>query len=467
MNTSSNNDSGSKSEKLIALVGGTVITGDGGAPLADAVVLIKNNRIVEVGSRTETEVPKQATVVDATGKFILPGLIDIHVHYHHWMGELFLVHGVTTIKDMGNDVEWISRICADIEQGKVRGPRIFYVGNALDATPPAMEHHVGLESFEMARRAVRLLHSRGASAIKVREKITPELLQVIIEEAHDLGIPVTGHLMRTDAREAALAGIDGLEHGTGIVQAIANRPRQSNAGENAVQTFINDFKAYSHVESTKISELTEFLAKHRVALIPTLADLSRLLLEHGDDFANVDSEYANNPSLTYVPEVVRNMWATASFFRASYSNGLEQANAGYKKQQKLLLQHYRAGGKVLAGTDTFFSVPGLTLQRELIVLVEAGFSPLEAITMATGDSAEFLGRGRELGTVAPGKLADVVILGANPLEDIHNIRSVELVIKDGRILDRSYHADYSTATPRPKLTRPLWIERQMQLPELV
>src|SRR3990172_11290438 len=210
-----------QSQSETVLVGGIVIDGTGAAPIKDAVILIKGNRIVSVGTKGKIKYSKSARVIDTAGKYVLPGLIDIHVHYNNWMGELFLTHGVTTVKDMGNDVEWISRISAEVDEGKVRGPRIVYVGNALDASPPAMEHHIGLDDPSVASRAVELLHSRGASAIKVREKITPELLRVITDRAHQLGIQVTGHLMRTDAREAALAGIDGLEHATGIVQAIA------------------------------------------------------------------------------------------------------------------------------------------------------------------------------------------------------------------------------------------------------
>jgi imidazolonepropionase-like amidohydrolase len=451
------------SQQRTAIVGGTLITGDGRVPLQDAIVLIEGNRIVEVGSKGEIEIPQHTKVIEATGKFILPGLIDIHVHYNDWMGELFLAHGVTTVKDMGNDVEWISKISADVDQERVRAPRIFYVGNALDASPPAMEHHVGLESPEKARRAVSLLHSRAVSAIKVREKITPELLLAVCEKAHELGIPVTGHIMRTDAREATLAGIDGLEHATGIVQVLANRPRQPEPGENPVQTFISDFKAYSRVEQTESEEFVEFLANQNVALIPTMADLSRLVLEHGDDFASEDAKYAAKQSLAYVPESIREMWATSFFFKAKYSDDLELAHTGYKKHQKLLVRHYQTGGKVLAGTDTFFSVPGLTLQRELLALCEAGFSPSAVISIATRDNAEFLGRSQDLGTIMPGKLADIIIVGADPLNDIRNIRQVEIVIKGGQVQDTSYHANYSTPTPKPKLKRPLWLEQQMQL----
>ncbi|CAN5756866.1 hypothetical protein BH18ACI4_BH18ACI4_19190 [soil metagenome] len=457
--------SASESEEPTMLVGGTVIDGNGNPPLPDAVVVIKGNRIVEIGSKRGIEDLKRGKVVDTTGKFILPGLIDIHVHYHDWMGELFLAHGVTTVKDMGNDVEWISTISAAVEQGALAGPRIIYVGNALDASPPAMEHHVGIDSPQMARCAVQILHGRGVSAIKVREKVTPELLQAVTQQAHQLGIPVTGHIMRTDAREAAQAGIDGLEHATGIVQAIAGRPRQLEPGENPVLTFISDFKAYSRVEPAKSDELVDLLASCKVALIPTMADLSRLVLEHGDDFALEDAVYANNQLLAYVPEGVRRMWATSFFFKANYDDDLEQAQVGYKKQQELLVRHYKAGGKVLAGTDTFFSVPGLTLQRELAVLVEAGFTPLQAITMATRDNAEFLGRGAELGTIMPGKLADIIVVSANPLDNIRNMQLVTLVIKGGQVVDTSYHADYSSPKPRQELTRPLWLEKQMQASE--
>ena len=137
----------------IAIVGGTLIDGNGGPPLQDSVLLIKGNRIVRVGSKGKVKFPRSVETIDATGKYILPGLIDIHVHYNDWMGELYLAHGVTTVKDVGNYVEWISTVSAEVEQGKIRGPRIFYTGNGLDAPPPGRDHFIGLESPEMAKRA--------------------------------------------------------------------------------------------------------------------------------------------------------------------------------------------------------------------------------------------------------------------------------------------------------------------------
>lgn len=444
-----------------ALVGGTLIDGEGGAPLQNAVVLIKGDRIAAVGIKDKIQLPEATRIIDMSGKFLLPGLIDMHVHYAGWMGELFLAHGVTTIKDMGNDVEWISTVSREVEAEKFRGPRIFFVGNGLDAPPPARDHHIGLNNPEMARRAVEPLHRMGAAAIKVREKITPELLSAITEEAHRLGLPVTGHIRRTDAREAALAGIDGLEHMTGIVQAIADGPRHEEPGKNELESFISELKSFSTIELSKAAELAEFLANKNVALIPTMSNFWRMGSDRRDAFALEDAEYANNDALAYVPQEVQQMWATSFVFKLKNVDDLAQMKEAYSKAQFLVLRHRKADGRVIAGSDTFYSVPGLSLQRELVFLVDAGLTPMESITIATRDNARFLGREADLGTIAPGKLADIVALGSNPLDEIANIRTVTMAMKGGEMLDTSYHADYTIPTSKPALKRPLWLERQI------
>lgn len=450
-------------EQEIVLIGGTVIDGNGRAPIPDAVVLIRGNRIINVGSRSRLKYPKSAKIIDTTGKYLLPGFIDIHVHYFDWMGELFLAHGVTTVKDVGNYVEWISVVSAEVEQGKVRGPRIFYAGNGLDTPPPKREHFIGLESPQMARRVVELLHQRGASAVKVREKVTPEILRAITEKAHELNISVTGHIRRVDAYEAARAGIDGLEHASGIVQATADRSARIDLDtiNDDYQRYVAERKSYSLINQDKARELVKFLASKNVALIPTMAGWWRMATERRDDFAREDAEYAMNPALAYVPEATRKIWATSFLYKLNDAEDLAQVRLGYKNVQDVLKQHSQAGGKVLAGSDTFISIPGLSLQRELVFLVDAGFTPLQAISMATRDNAQFLGQGKELGTITRGKLADILVVSANPLDDIRHTQRVDMVFKGGRVVDITYHADYSVPTPRPQLTRPLWIEKQL------
>ncbi len=447
------------SEPIVVLVGGTLIDGTGKTSIPDSVVVIRGSKITRVGRRATIRYPASAKVVDLTGKFLLPGLIDMHVHYHDWMGELFLAHGVTTVKDLGNVVEWISAVSADVEQGKMRGPRIFYVGNGLDAPPPARETHVGIESPEMGKRAVRLLHRKGATGIKLREKMTPELIRAIVEEAHKLGIPVTGHIRQTNAFEAARAGIDGLEHASGIVQAIGNRPNEPD--QDPLQTLIADLKAFAKLEEAKIDELVKVLASRKVALVPSMAGWWRMGTERRDEFAREDAEYAKNPALAYVPADVRNMWATSAIYNLKNPDDVAQIKLGLNKLQSILLRHHRAGGKVLAASDTFNFVPGLSLQRELILLVDAGFTPLEAITIGTRDNAQFLGQGSQLGTIEPGKRADVLVVSSNPLSDIRNINKVFLVMKAGQLIDTSYHSDYAIPTPKPKITRPVWLEKEL------
>lgn len=449
-------------EPMMALVGGTVIDGNGGAPLRDAVVLIRGSKIIEVGSQSKVKYPRTAQVVDVSGKFLLPGLIDLHVHYFDWMGELFLAHGVTTVKDVGNAIEWISTLSQEVDEGKARGPRIVYVGYGLDSPPPVRDTHVAVDTPDMAKRAVALQHQGGASAVKVREKITGDLLRAITQQAHRLGMTVTGHIGHIDAREAALAGIDGLEHASGIVKATAPGPIPEYAGNDEWQKSISELKNYSLVDSAKAAELVKFLASKKVALIPTLSNWWRISSPRRDDFAREDAEYAKHPALAYVPPHVRQIWASSFIFKVKDPDDLAQLETAYKKVQELLLRHHRAGGKILAGSDTFLSIPGLSLHRELALLVDAGFTPLQAISMATRDNAQFLGKEKELGTIAPGKLADILVVSADPLEDIQNTQRVTMVVKNGRVVDTSYHADYSIPTPKPTITRPNWLEKQLQ-----
>jgi hypothetical protein len=276
---------------------------------------------------------------------------------------------------------------------------------------------------------------------------------------------VTGHLKSVDAREAALAGIDGLEHASGIVQALTNYPRQVTPGQNELQGFVSDIKSFSMIDPAKGEELVKFLASKKVALIPTMSSWFRMATDRRDDFAREDAEYAKNPQLAYVPDDVKKMWTTSFVYKVKDPNDLAEMRVAYKKIQDLLKAHYKAGGKVLAGSDTFLSVPGLSLQREMVFLVDAGFTPMQAITVATRDNAEFLGKGKELGTIAPGKLADIIVVSADPLADISNAQRVTMVIKGGQVVDISYHANYSIPNGSPTITRPVWLEKELQRTE--
>jgi imidazolonepropionase-like amidohydrolase len=449
----------------MALVGGTVIDGTGAPPLPDATVVVRGGRIVTVGPRDAVSLPSDVPVHDVTGHHVLPGLIDVHVHYFEWMGELFLAHGVTTVKDVGNDVEWIATARDEIERGVARGPRIFFTGNGLDVPPPHRDHFIGLEDPAMARRVVQLLHEHGAIAIKVRERMTVELLRPVVEAAHLLGLPVTGHLRATDAGVAMEAGIDGLEHASGIVQATLEPWLRIDLDTLETQDiyakYVAERMAYSLIHEPRARELMRRLAGRDVALIPTMSGWWRMASRRRDDFAAEDATYADAADLTYVPDAARSIWSDSALYRIEDPDHLARLRDGYSRIQELLREHHDAGGRLLAGSDTFLSIPGLSLQRELLLLVDLGYTPLEVVTMATGANAAFLGVADDLGTVAPGKLADLVVLAADPLERIEHIARIAMVVVGGAFVDRRYHADYAVPTPRPVMQRPLWVERRL------
>jgi imidazolonepropionase-like amidohydrolase len=452
-------------DSSMALVGGTIVDGTGGPPIAGGTVLVRDERIERVGRRDEVAVPEDATVIDTTGRFVLPGLIDVHVHYFDWMGELFLAHGVTSVKDVGNDVEWIATASDEISSGTARGPRIFYTGNGLDVPPPRRDHFIGLESPDMARRVVPLLAEKGAIAVKVRERLPADLLRPVVDEAHRIGMKVTGHLRATDAREAALAGIDGLEHASGIVQATIDPwisiDLDTLESRDIYAKYVAERKSYALINESRAGDLMDMLADRQVALIPTMAGWWRMATPRRDTFADEDAEYADHPGLAYVPDEARSIWSTSKLYQIDDPDDLAQLRTGYAKLEAMLHRHHDAGGELLAGSDTYLSVPGLSLQRELLFLVDCGFTPTQAISSATLHNARFMGQDRDIGSIEAGKLADLIVLDGDPIARIENVSTLSTVIKGGVVVDRSYHADYSVPTPRPVLHRPLWIERRL------
>lgn len=455
---------GSAEPKVIVIVGATVIDCTGTPPVVDGVVVIEGDKIKAVGRKGQLLPPTGAKIIDASGKVVLPGLIDMHVHYREWQGELFLANGITTVKDLGNPVEWISELGRMQTEGKLRGPRILYVGNNLDAPPPEGDHNVGIPGARDAQRAVSLLKGFGVVAIKVRHKITPEMLAEVTRAAHDLGLPVTGHLARTNATEAALAGIDGLEHATGVAKAAAEAPDQINDNAKGIRIFLEDLRGFALMSKEKETALIRLLVSKNVKLIPTLSVRRRAILEDTGPVIEEDRSYARNPELGYVPETVRKEWMAASLDKMIRDTfGREEMRVmrdGYRRLELFVRGFRDAGGQVLAGSDNVNGVAGLALRRELESLVAAGLTPMETLIAATRDAARFLQR-NDLGTIEPGKTADLVIFGANPLEDVRNLRKVEKVIQNGRESEAAFHRDYASPPARPQLVRPLVLEKML------
>lgn len=442
--------------------GATVIDGTGRPPIKDAVVVMEGDKIRAVGSKRTVRLPRGARVIDASGKYVLPGLIDMHVHYREWHGELFLAHGVTAIKDLGNPVEWISEVSKMQSQGRLRAPKIFYVGNNIDASPPEGDHHVGISSQRDAERVVSLLSRFGVVAIKVRHKTKPETLGWVTTAAHAYGLPVTGHLSATNATEAATGAIDGLEHASGVAQAAAQSPDQIAASAKGIRVFLDDLRGFARMTEDGEAALIKLLVEKRVTLIPTLGVRERAVLDDYRPVVAEDDRYGRDQALAYVPQQVRKDWSEPvldKMIRQSFtSEELQTMRDGCRRLERFLVRFRRAGGVVVAGSDNLNGVAGLTLHREVESLVLAGLTTMEALLSATRDAAVFLKRG-DLGTIEAGKAADVLILGGNPLDDIRNLRKIEKVFQNGRDIEVGFHADYALPPPRPELVRPLFLER--------
>ena len=449
---------------VTVISGGTLIDGNRGKPLKNAVVVIQGNRITSVGTKGAVKIPRNARIIAAENKFILPGLIDLHVHYAEWHGELHLAHGVTTVKDTGNPVEWLEPLSKAISEGRVVGPRLFYTGNSLTSPKPIRDHHIGLESPEMGRLAVQVLNEHGAVAAKVHQQISVELLRAVAEEAHRLGMPVTGHLRRIGAREAVLAGIDGLEHATGIPRSAGDDPLFLNTTdpENELIGYYDDLNEAAKMNEQNFAPLVKLLVERKVAIIPTLITWFRVATDHRAAFAAQDAKYSKIEELHYVPERVLQMWRTSSIYEPKNSEDEKRFRIAYQKMGRFLKAFHDAGGQLLAGSATGESVPGLSLHREMLMLTELGLSPREVIQIVTRRNAEFLRKDRDLGTVTAGKLADIIIIDRDPLQDIRNIEAISVVIRDGTIVDRTYHPDFAMPLPRPKQVRPVWLERELK-----
>ena len=450
----------------IVVQGGLLIDGNGGKPIDRASVIIEGNRIKRV-ARGKVDFPKEARLIEASGKTILPGLIDNHVHYRNHSGELFLAHGVTSVRDLGNPAEWILAQRNAIALGKVRGPRIFCAGGGFYGKA-TRGHHMVPANPEEGRRLMRTLVERGVDYAKIHLGVPLDITRAVAEEAHGVGMKVSGHL-EASLIPYAEAGVDGVEHATGCAEATI-RSSEGIRKFKALNLWLQKFLGpWTLAETEHFAEVTEALARKGVFIEPTMV-LWGASLGKRQEWEREDYELLKEPGLSYIPEDQRLLWLDHHYlaygarveeepkqdviFGNRYSlYGIlpeDELREGHRRLQQFLCQLLKAGGKVVTGTDSGAAdIPGISLHRELEFMVAAGLTPMQALQAATKVGADYLGKGDELGTLEEGKLADLIIVNGNPLEDVRHTRRIEIVIKDGEMVDTLYHATFSTPIPRP------------------
>jgi imidazolonepropionase-like amidohydrolase len=409
----------------------------------DRAVTIIGNEIVSVADAARFQPATQARVIDGAHQFLIPGLWDMHVHsaFGDWFPggrdiilPLFVANGITGVRDMGGDVPVLFAWRNDIASGKLIGPRMVVSGPMLDGYLPDGKNlrfpsTVPVTSIEEAVAAVDSLKAQHVDFIKTQSLISHDAYLAAATEAHKQGLTFVGHVPDTvRISEAVAVGQKSIEHMMGSAAACSTVEDRVIKGEIDTATLLNSY------DQQKCEQTIALLAKSQTWQVPTL------VWERGGNLLD-QLDWKHQPLDRYVPAYWRNVtWRrfkeqmTPEFLK----DPLPLRQREVALEFSLVKAMHRAGVPFLAGTDAapgIYIMPGFSLHDEMANFVEAGFTPMEALQTATSNPARFLGRD-DIGSIAPGRYADLVLLAANPLDDIKNTKKINAVVINGKFLDR-------------------------------
>ena len=415
---------------MIALEGATLIDGSGGAPKTDALILIKDGTIKAVARVNEIKVPRGAERINLLGKTIIPGLIDANAMVERWALPRYVAWGVTSVRDVHSPADSGFTLKKDVDLGSIIGPRVYTAGAAIDGLAPTLPGAAAVSGDEEARQAVDQRAVAGADFVMVYTKITPELLRAIIDEAATLRLRVAARVGKLDAVSAARAGVASLEDLSGIVASAMDPAPFVRAHDLFFPGLTLEEASWGGLDSATVERTARALAATHVAIVPAL-------VAH-DTYARFDDPaLATRVGMSDVPgdaATVRDAagWLQHSGWRAPQFAAFRR---GRDRQDQFVRDFKAAGGLVATGTDAAspLLVPGASLHEELALLVGTGFSPIEALTAATRHAAQVLDAD-SLGVLVPGKVADLVVLNRNPVDDISATRDIAWVMLRGRAI---------------------------------
>ena len=415
---------------VIALTNARVIDGTAAAPREQQTIIIRDGRIAALGATGSVAVPQGAETIDLAGKSVIPGLVMLHEHLYYPTGpgmygqlglsflRLYLAGGVTTMRTGGNLNGYIDiNLKRGIDSGVVAGPAMDATAPYLNGGPFPLRQVRILKGPDDARKMVAYWADEGATSFKAYMQITRAELGAAIEEAHKRGLKVTGHLCPVTFAEAARLGIDNLEHGFMVATDFVPNKQPDVCPSGAAQQAFAAFDPNGPI----VRELIRELVSRKVAITSTLT-----VFETSVPGRPVP------PGIDVLVPQLRDQFLRQHTAISQQTDTMR--GAALKKEMAMELAFSRAGGLLVAGTDpTGYGgvVPGYSNQRQLELLVEAGFTPLEAISIGTLNGAKYLGRDSQIGTIAVGKQADLVVIGGNPAERIEDVRKVEIVFRLG------------------------------------
>ncbi len=430
----------SSATRPIAFTHVNVIDMTGSPAQADMTVVIDGQRITGLGKQGRVQIPDNAQVINARDKYLIPGLWDMHVHeiFGDWLPKneeiiplLFVANGVTGVRDMGGDLEPLKQWRAEIAAGKMLGPRMVISGPMLDGPVPQFPSSVQIKEAADGRKAVDDLARGGADFIKIQSLIPRDGYFAAADEAKKLGIVFVGHVPdAVRAVEASNAGQKSIEHLTGVFEGcstveneLMKQPRGPGRG-----------RYLATYDPQRAKELVALFVKNQTWQVPTLYwERGEWLIEQ--------TNAGPDPLEKYAPAAWKQRtWPmfTSDITKHYSTDPVSERQQFFQKELQMIGEMNQAGLPIMAGTDTAAGVrvyPGFSLHEELVLLVQAGLSPMQALQAATSNPARFFGFA-DSGTISKGKRADLVLLDANPLDNIANTRKIRSVVLAGRYLSR-------------------------------
>jgi hypothetical protein len=408
----------------LVIQGGSVFDSIGGVMVPNQTVAMDGQNIIYKGAPGGYNIPTGATVINASGKYIIPGLIDGHMHSHFLsiacgvsdtdLLPLYLAAGVTTLRSAGDHIDAQVTDAQYCAAHPTTCPRLILCSDLLDMNPPihCNEIGIGISSPSEVPAIIADQVSYGTKTVKIYAGTNRAVGSTIISEAHKYGQFVTGHLAYYSAQDAVADGIDGLEHITSVFDFSLN-------GQGRDTVNLNNSQAVALINQ---------IVSHHVMVAPTLTVEKNYLV--------LADQYANTADNATVPQAMRDYWDGLIASNGNQGGDLAYRLAEYEKYKELTLKLYQAGVKILAGTDAPEPncPPGLSLLQELNLLVEAGLPPSAALQAATINNAQALKMTSYLGSIDVGKLGDMVILNADPTVNIDSTRQIACVIKDGQVV---------------------------------
>ena len=393
---------------IIAITNGTLIDVVKSISTPNTTVIIEDGKIKDVGDVSSIKIPANAFIIDAKGKTILPGLWDMHSHFEQaeW-GPAYLAAGVTTVRDCGNEFGYINAIQKAIDDGSGIGPHILKAG-IIDGKGPYALGIIQADTKEEAIAAVDHYKDNGFAQIKIYSSVKPAIVKAICDEAHRVGLTITGHIpMNMTLIQGVDSGMDMVNHVQYVFSVVKRKPD--------LTIDLND--------SMSIKAF-EFIKSHHVVIDPTLGVFELAFRNLKDNITDIEPNFAS------LPEPMKPLFINTG---ADDSATVARGKVIMKDFKDIVNALYKDSVTIVAGTDMGF--PGYSVFRELELYVESGLTPMQAIQTATITPAKVMKIDAQYGSVETGKNADIMIVDGNPLENIREIRKVKTVIKDGNIYD--------------------------------